>query len=76
MKGDVDKFVVGPKVKMDSRVRGNDIVGGARLCQKLDVIPAQAGIHLRAARVSPQRWIPAFAGMTPVVHPFLRHGRA
>jgi hypothetical protein len=31
------------------------------------VIPANAGIHLRAARAALQeRWIPAFAGMTVV----------
>jgi hypothetical protein len=32
--------------------------------QSHDVIPAQAGIHLHSTGMLPERWMPAFAGMT------------
>ena len=40
---------------------------GGKVVQGLGVIPAKAGIHLRAAGPAHEkRWIPAFAGMTAV----------
>jgi hypothetical protein len=40
-------------LRMDSRLRGNDVASEARQWNKPGVIPAKAGIHLAAAPSPP-----------------------